>query len=180
MKLPVRYNPLAIGLHWLVALLIVLNVMLALYMTSLPRGLLKGQMIDRHKSIGLTILFLVFLRLMWRFTNPVPMLPKAMPQWQKSAAHASHTLLYVLMFAVPLLGWSMSDAGGHHPTWFGLPVPVIPLPAHAFGHWLAFAHVWGAWTLLALATAHMGAALYHHFIRGDTVLTRMLPRCNCK
>lgn len=176
MKIPARYTAPAMGFHWLMAVLIISMLGIGLYMVDMPNTLAKFQLIQLHKSIGLTILMLAAARLMWRFTHPAPLLPAHMAAWQKSLAHASHYLLYILMFAMPLSGWVMSDAAGYHPAWFGLPVPHLsganPSSAKLFG----LAHNIGAYIFIALLTLHVAAALLHHFWYRDPVLLRMLPR----
>lgn len=169
-----RYSPPAIALHWLMALGII--AMLAIGFTldsfALPT---KFQLIQFHKSLGLTILLLAVLRLTWRFTNPAPMLPPTMPTWQKAIAHASHWLLYALMFLMPLSGWVMSDFAGYHPSLFGLQIPILVEHDPASAKILAQRHGQMAWLLVALLAAHVGAALYHHFVQKDDILRRMLP-----
>lgn len=177
--LPIHhYTRTAKALHWLIALLIIGMLCLGLYMDDLPLAPLKFKLIQFHKSVGITILMLAIARLTWRFTNPAPMLPAGMPAWQKLAAHGSHVLLYVLMFAMPLSGYIMSDAAGYHPNWFGLPVPVLTGPNPALAKILNEFHSYAAFTLIALIVAHVGAALHHHLIVKDDILLRMLPKRN--
>jgi cytochrome b561 len=180
MKNPTRYTSTAIGLHWLIALLIIVMLGVGLYMVRLPDAMPKFQLIQLHKSIGITVLGLVALRLLWRFTHPAPMLPKAMPQWQKAVAHASHYLLYILMVAMPLSGWIMSDAAGYHPNWFGLSVPQLASQNPELSKTLAMAHGYGAYLLIVLLCLHIGAALQHHFWDNDDILKRMLPKSLAK
>lgn len=176
MKNIARYTSTAIGLHWLIGLLIIGMLAVGLYMAKLPNGIFKFQLIQLHKSIGITILGLVALRLLWRFTHPAPMLPKHMPTWQKAIAHSSHYLLYILMVAMPLSGWIMSDAAGYHPNWFGLSVPQLVSQNPGLSKTLAMAHEYGAYLLIVLLCLHIGAALQHHFWDNDDILKRMLPK----
>lgn len=176
-RIPVlQYTRTAKAFHWLLALLIVGMLCLGLYMDGLPFAPLKFQLIQLHKSIGITILMLVAARLLWRFTHPAPMLPAHMPLWQKAAAHGTHTLLYILMFAMPLSGYLMSDAAGYHPNWFGINVPILMGSNPEVAKTLGFAHYIGANLLWALLAAHVGAALYHHVWVKDDTLRRMLPQ----
>lgn len=170
------YTRTAKALHWLIALLIIGMLCLGLYMDALPFNALKFQLIQTHKSIGITILLLVVVRLLWRFTNPAPMLPAHMPLWQKATAHITHLALYVLMFAMPISGYVMSDAAGYHPSWFGVSVPIVSPINPALSKILAEFHQYAAYTLIALLLAHVGAALYHHVIVKDNTLRRMLPQ----
>jgi cytochrome b561 len=118
-----RYDGVAIAAHWLLALLILLNLALGLYMHDLPLSPLRLRLFNWHKWAGITILSLSALRLLWRLTHqPPPDLP--MTRWQRVAAHAVHWALYALFFAVPLAGWGYSSATGFPVVWFG----VLPLP----------------------------------------------------
>lgn len=176
----VQYTRTAKFLHWLLALLIIGMLCMGLYMGSLGFTPLKFQLYQLHKSIGITILMLVAFRLLWRFTNPAPMLPAHMPVWQKFAAHSTHTLLYILMFAMPVSGYVMSDAAGYHPTWFGLPVPILTGPNPGLAESLALFHEYASYAIWALLAAHVGAALFHHVIVKDNTLRKMLPEAIAK
>jgi cytochrome b561 len=100
-----------------------------------------------------------------------------MPAWQRARlGDAVHGLMYALFFAVPLVGWAYSSAAGFPIVWFGvlpLPdfVPVDKALAEAIKPW----HGWLAWTLAALVLLHVAAALQHHFIDRDGLLSRMRP-----
>lgn len=175
MKNPSRYTRTAIAIHWLVAALIIAMLCMGLWMEGLPNDMFKFEVFQLHKSVGLTILLLVGVRLMWRFTHPAPMLPGHMPRWQKAGAHVSHVMLYVLMFSMPLSGWAMSDAAGYHPSWFGLLVPQLIGYNPEAAQLLNQAHGIGANLLWVLLAAHVGAALLHHLWYRDKTLLRMLP-----
>jgi cytochrome b561 len=118
-----RYNRFSIGLHWLIALLIIFNFALGLYMADLPLSPLKLQRYSWHKWAGVTIFFLVVIRMLWRASHKPPA-PVPMPRWQLLASEAVHYGLYVLMVIVPISGWLMSSAHGFQTIWFG----VVPLP----------------------------------------------------
>jgi cytochrome b561 len=181
-----RYGAVAVTLHWVLAAAILAMLWLGLTMTSLdetdPRTFPLFQL---HKSIGLTILVLSVARLMWRLANPVPLLPATMPGWERLSARAVHLLFYVLMIAIPLLGWAtVSSAALAVPTmWFGLfEWPHIPFLAdlpradkRMIERPLAGVHGALALSMLALALLHAAAALKHHFRDRDDVLKRMLP-----
>lgn len=171
-----RYTPTAIGLHWLIALAIAATFALGLYMHELPLSPTKLELYSWHKWAGVSIFMLVIVRLGWRLTHPAPPLPEAMPGPLRLAAAGAHWLLYALMFAIPLTGWLMSSAKGFQTVWFGvLPLPDLVAKDKALGKLLAEVHETLNFTLLALVVVHAAAALKHHFIDRDTVLTRMLP-----
>jgi cytochrome b561 len=147
-----------------------------LYMAELPLSPLKLRIYSWHKWAGVTILLFVVLRLGWRLMHRPPELPAGMPAWQIRAAQATHVLLYVLMFAVPLSGWLMSSAKGFQTVYFGvLPLPDLLAKNEDLGKLLEEVHELLNWSMAALVGAHIGAALKHHFVDRDDVLSRMLP-----
>ena len=170
-----RYTLPAIALHWLLALMILGAFGFGLYMTGLPFSPARLKLYNWHKWAGVTILALTVLRLLWRLSHRPPA-PPAMPAWQQQAYRATHGLMYALFFAVPLVGWAYSSAAGFPIVWFGvlpLPdfVPVDKALAEAIKPW----HERLAWTLIALVALHIAAALKHHFIDRDGLLSRMRP-----
>ena len=172
---PMRYDRVAIAAHWLLALLIALNLSLGFYMHELPLSPQRLRLFNWHKWAGFTILLLSALRLGWRATHaPPPDLP--MPAWQRVAAHAVHRAMYALFFVVPLSGWGYSSAAGFPLVWFGvlpLPdwVPVDPAWADA----LKTLHKAAALALALLVLLHVAAALKHHAVDRDGLLQRMHP-----
>jgi cytochrome b561 len=172
----VRYGSVAQVLHWLIAALVLVMFGLGWYMADLPLGQHKFDMYQLHKSIGITILVLAALRLLWRLFNPAPPLPPGMPPWERTAAGVSHALLYLMLFAQPLIGFLQSNAANFPVVWWG----IVPLPAvigtdEPLAETLVEVHEWNSRLLLALVLIHAGAALRHHFLLKDDVLRRMLP-----
>lgn len=165
-------------MHWLIAVLILVQGALGLWMVAQPKRPPIIPYYDLHKSIGLTILVLAVLRLAWRaLATRRPTLPM-MPRWQERFASFTHVALYVLIFAVPLSGWWFDSVTSLRPLdWWGVVrVPSLtggPDPAlKAFTHGL---HVTLFWTLVTLAALHIAGALKHHFVDRDSVLRSMLP-----
>lgn len=172
-----RYTRTAQALHWLMAALLVGLVSLGLYMHELPLSPRKLQLYSYHKWAGVTAFVLVLARLAWRATHRPPPLPSSTPAAIRVAASAGHVLLYALMVAIPLSGWLMSSAKGFQTVWFGvLPLPDLLTKDKALGNLLETVHVVLNYTLIAVLLGHVGAALKHHFIDKDDVMTRMLPR----
>lgn len=170
------YHPIAIGLHWLMALLMVGLLIMGLIMKDLPLSPEKLQLYSWHKWAGVSVFVLVWLRLLWRLAHPAPAWPADMPKWQRVLAHTGHALLYVLMVVIPLSGWLMSSAKGVSTVWFGLwPIPDLIGKDKALGDTLAVVHGGLNNLLMAVLLAHVGAALKHHFIDRDDVLRRMWP-----
>lgn len=186
-----RYSTVAIILHWLMALLILWQVWIGIWMTGAIEDpatqAAAYQGYQFHKSLGLTLLVLALLRLGWRLAHPVPPMPATMPGWQKVAGRLSHALLYVLMVAIPLTGWLYVSTGWNSDTgrplsiptvWFGLfEWPDIPgLDGNsALADVVVEAHELMAFTTLGLLVIHVAAALKHHFADRDNVLWSMLP-----
>ena len=183
----VHYGGVAMVLHWLVALAIFANVALAFYFNDLldHHDPARLWLVQTHKSIGLSVLVLSAARLAWRLVNPIPTMPAEMGPGMKRLARASHCSLYILMMVVPLLGWGLASASRTNvPTYFfgAFAWPNIGLIADMtrdnkkfYGHWIGTAHECLGYAMLFLALGHISAALYHHFVRRDLVLKRMLP-----
>ncbi|MDO5623885.1 MAG: cytochrome b [Pseudomonadota bacterium] len=177
---PARYTPVAIGLHWLLALALVGVFCVGLYMADLPFSPQKLKLFNWHKWAGVTILGLTALRLLWRLTHRPPPLPAAMqaamPAWQRVAHHATHGLMYLLFFAVPLVGWAYSSAAGFPVVLFGvLPLPDLLGTDKALAEVIKPWHAWAAYALAVLVVLHVAAAVKHQFIDRDGLLARMLP-----
>ncbi|MGB6240926.1 MAG: cytochrome b [Castellaniella sp.] len=174
-----RYTRTAIFLHWLVALGLIGAFALGLYMQDLPLSPNKLKLFSWHKWAGVTLLVLIVIRLAWRLSHRAPELPPTMRPLARMAAHAGHWLLYALMVAIPLSGWLMSSAQGFQVVWFGiLPLPDLLAKDAALGALLKDVHVTLNYTLLVAVIGHIGAALQHHFIQKDAVLSHMLPFAN--
>ena len=171
-----RYTRTAIALHWLIALLILAALPLGLYMTGLKLSPVKLKLYAYHKWLGITVALLAIARLAWRRHHPAPPPPPAMPAWQVQAATAIHHLLYLLMLLVPLVGWLMSSAKGFQTVYLGfIPVPDLLAKNEALGDLLAIIHASLAYLLAGLVAVHAAAALKHHLVDRDDVLTRILP-----
>ena len=173
-----RWGAVSQLLHWAILGLVLWMAWLGLTMTDLPNTPRKVDTYSLHKSLGLLVLALMLLRGAWRLYAGAPEPVPGTPTWQERIASATHWLLYVLMFALPLSGWIYDSASGLRPfRWFGLvdvPKLVAPNPgARDISHAI---HEWGFWLLIAVVVAHAGAALYHHLFQRDATLARMLPQ----
>jgi len=171
-----HWGSVAQAFHWLIAALIVAQGAIGLTMVELGMTPTKVRVFALHKSIGLTILALVLLRLAWRITQRAPR-EVPMPHWQLASARLSHFLLYVLILALPFSGWLFNSAANFPLEWFG--VFHVPSLTRGLDPVLkAFAlrtHVVLFWVLVAVVVIHAAAALWHHFRQRDDVLLRMLP-----
>lgn len=163
-------------LHWLMAALILIQFALGWLAVSWRLSPAKLNLFVWHKSLGMVILALVLLRLLWRLMNPTPALPVDTPGWERAAAHISHALLYVLMIAMPLTGWLINSAAGvPFSIFWQVPLPALVAPDRHIAALAALTHFSLFVTFASLLVLHVGAALRHHFLKRDAVLTRMLP-----
>jgi cytochrome b561 len=107
-----KYGIVSIVIHWVVAVLIIGQISVGLYMADLPVSLQKIKLFGWHKEFGLLILFIAVIRISWRLSHISPLLPRHMPVWQHYAAKFTHFFLYVALFALPISGWLHSSASG--------------------------------------------------------------------
>jgi cytochrome b561 len=165
-----RFTRLSRALHWLMALLIlsILFIGIGMVSTVSPR---YHELLSVHKSIGMVIFVLAAIRLINRLLTRQPLLPADLPAWQRVLAKASHYILYALMFALPLVGWSMLSAGGYPVLIFDhLELPsILPLDAGLYAT-LRRTHTILAFLLFGVFLTHLSAALFHALIRRDQVL----------
>lgn len=162
--------------HWASAILLVAIAGIGLYMTGLPGSAEKVRIFALHKSLGLTLLAVVLLRLLWRLTHrppaPVPGVSRALYH----AASTVHWALYALMIAMPVTGWLINSAAGYPLRWFGLVrVPALTGRDESLQSLATLLHESGFWILAVLVAGHVFAALYHHVFLDDGTLHRMLP-----
>ena len=169
------YTRTAIALHWILAALIIANLAFGLSIVDLPVSPRKLRYFSWHKWTGVTIFLLSAARLAWRLRHPAPPLPPSMPAWEMRMAHASHALLYALFLAAPLTGWLYSSAAGFQTVYLGLvPIPDLLSRDAALADTLKLLHHACNYGLGAVVAVHIAAALKHHFVDHDAVLSRML------
>ena len=104
--------------HWLIAGLILAQAVIGLSMADMALSPAKLRVFALHKSIGMTILALVLLRIAWRLGERKPDDPPPMPRWQRRMARATHLALYALIVVIPLSGWWFNSASGAPLVWF--------------------------------------------------------------
>jgi len=169
------YGRMAKTLHWLVFVLVAAQFGVAFAMPDIGRGTKPDTLINLHMSLGFGIAAVIALRWLWRVGHPVPLVTADVPLWEQKVARVAHALLYVLLFVNPFLGWANASARDWDIVVFGKALPHLVAAQSAIGRIAGDVHVWLAWSLLALIGLHVAAALYHHFVRHDGVLQRMLP-----
>ncbi|HKB83719.1 MAG TPA: cytochrome b [Burkholderiales bacterium] len=173
---PQRYTGVAITLHWLIAVAILCTFLLAEYMTGMQLSPAKLKLYSYHKWIGVTIFLLVLIRLAWHASHRPPAPPASMPAWQHSAASIAHFFLYALTLAIPVSGWLMSSASGFQVVYLGvLPIPDLLAKNKDMADQLKQLHEALNWLMVLVVALHVGAALKHHLLDRDNVLSRMLP-----
>ena len=171
-----RYTGTAIALHWAVAVLIAGAFVIGLIAVALPVSPQKLKLFSWHKWIGVSIALLALVRLAWRLWHAAPALPAGMRRWEQHVAAGTHALLYMLLLAVPVTGWLMSSAAGFPVVFLGvLPLPDLVAKDKALADTLKLVHDLLNKTLLVLVVLHVAAAVKHHVVDRDDVLTRMLP-----
>jgi cytochrome b561 len=172
----VRYSAPAIAFHWLTMVLVVAGVAIALSLDSTETAAERNELLAVHKSIGLVIFALAWLRVGWRVTHKVPSPPAGQPLWQRAAALVTHMTLYLITLAMPVSGYISAAARGRETTFFGLfKVPQwVPLD-RSLSTLTEQIHEWSSWALYGLVALHAAAALYHQFVVQDGLLGRMWP-----
>jgi cytochrome b561 len=171
------YDPGLRTIHWLMAALIFVALPLGVWASLLPSG--SGTRIEVlffHKSIGVTVLGLVALRIVWRLTAGAPAYAEPLGKLTQVASRAGHLALYALMIAMPVSGYLGSTAGGRAVPWFGLfELPRLVAKDRLLAVAASWAHLVFAWMLAFVLAAHLGAVVWHAMIKRDSVLTRMWP-----
>lgn len=175
-----RYPAVAILLHWLIAALIIAQVVLAGRMEG-PRSPETFAVVQLHKSIGATVLLLTLARIAWRLMNPPPPMPKTMAAWEQTLARVTHVGFYVIMLGMPLTGWIMSSSGASPRPFilYGV-IPWFNLPGlrgmEALHDGAETGHSWLIKVFYVLIALHVAGALKHQlFSRNEPVLARMAP-----
>lgn len=172
-----RYNRTARVLHWLLALLLLGQLIFGWWLEGVARNTpLRGYVVNLHKSVGIVIGLLVLARLAWRFSHAAPTLPDFVPRGQRRLAAASHRLLYGLMLLVPLAGYLASNFSKYGVKFFN----TVLLPPWGPEDKQLYAlfnqtHQVAVLLLVILIAVHVGAALVHA-LRRDGIFSRIWLR----
>ena len=179
-----RYSKPAVVLHWLIAIGIFWNLWLGLRFDDMAKDQVRSA-VDLHKSIGISVLGLVVLRLLWRAIRTPPRPLASLKPWERVLSVATHHLLYLLMVVVPLAGWlhdSAWKAAASHPLvlfhtvpWFRIPLfgGLSPAGLDKAHDLLGNVHSATAWVLMGALVLHVAGALKHQLLDGDKELQRM-------
>lgn len=170
-----QYGSVSKTLHWIIAPLVILMLAAGYFMDDIASQPMRQIVFNLHKLTGILILILMLVRLCWALCNPKPASPPGTSRFEHLAEWVGHSTLYGLVILQPITGWVGSVAAGHPPhigDWLlSLPVGADRSVAKACFN----LHGWIAILMIIVVTLHVLAALYHHYIRKDNVLIRMMP-----
>jgi cytochrome b561 len=170
------YGGVAKFLHWLIVALLIVQFVAAWTMPDINPRTPPSTLVDLHFSIGVTILFVALVRLLWRWRYPVPLIGDNVPVWQDWTARATHFLLYLLLFVLPILGWVDAGFRGLSINFYEIvTIPPIVGASRALAGKTGDIHTLVSYVLLGVVGLHVLATLYHHFWLRDRVFYRMLP-----
>ena len=171
-----RYGSLSIGFHWLMLLLLIAVYACIDLRGYFPKGSYTRDALKTwHFMLGLSVFVLVWLRLFINITSPTPRIEPDPPKWQTISAKLMHVALYVLMIAMPLLGWLLVSASGKPIPFFGFELPALVAKNKEFADFVKEIHETGGTIGYFLIGLHAAAALFHHYFVRDNTLRRMLP-----
>ncbi len=186
-----HYSPAARGFHWIVALLILIQFPIGLAMVyrgyemeavndkgEIVKGVWDGvtnTLYSSHKSLGILILLLVVLRLAYRLTHGAPPPDPTVPKALVGISHLTHWSIYLLLLAVPLIGY-FGISYGNYLDVFGIPLPAVTAEDKKFSEQVLEFHELAAQVLALLVVLHIAGAIYHRAVRKDRVVERMLPK----
>ena len=172
MQTRTHYDRTARWLHWSMAAMVLAMLFIGVGMVASLE--LRPWLLNLPRPLGLLVLVLAVIRLRHRRRNPPPPLPDSVPPLQARAARATHAIFYALLFAMPLLGWAMSSAGGSLVTLpGGWVLPPLAPQDPALYTWLRGAHGVLGYALFGLVLVHVAAALFHAWVRRDGVFRTM-------
>ena len=172
---PPAYTPVARWLHWVTAVLVLFMLPAGILMANMDGGPTKDVLFHLHRSIGVILMPIVAFRLFYRLGHPPLPLPHDIPGIQRLAAESTHWMLYGLLLVQPILGWIATSAYRAPILVFWLfELPPIWPEDRAVSERLFAVHRLLGIGIGLLVMAHIAGALFHHFIRRDTVLMRMV------
>ncbi len=172
------YAPLLRRIHWATAVLFLAAMLIGFYCGLQPPGTSpRRQLLEVHKSLGMTLLFLSVLRLTVRAATKVPPEPSSFGALVRFAARLNHIALYLILFAMPLTGYAFSSAGGYSLKYFWtFSWPRLFTDSPRIAHAGEVAHDTLAYVIYAAVTLHIAATVWHAWVVRDGTLARMWPR----
>lgn len=169
-----RYTRTAIVLHWVIAAIVVALFAWGWWMQEIPKQPpgMRADAFNLHKSIGLSVLLLMVVRLGWRMTHRPPPLPP-MPAWNARLAHANHLLMYVALFVLTIGGYLGSAWSGYPVKFFGLVLPAWSPHQPVLKELATTVHLVASWVLAVAFTLHVAGTVKHAFVDRNGMLARM-------
>ena len=169
-----RYTRVAIALHWAIALAVIAQFAWGWWMTTIPKQPpgMRADAFNFHKSVGLTILALMLIRLAWRIAHRPPPFPP-MPAWQAWTARFTHGTLYAALIAQPLAGYLGSAFSGYPVKYFGLALPQWAHKSDSAKELMSVLHLGISWVIAAAVLLHIAGALKHTIADRGRLLARM-------
>ena len=169
------YGWLSIGFHWLMLVLIIAVYAMMEFKSIFPRGSTSRQLMATwHFMLGLSVFYLVWLRLLVRSQGVEPAIEPPPARWQVLLSSFVHWALYLLMIGLPLLGWLTLSAKGLPVPFFGLELPPLMEKSPDLAVLFKKIHEAVAKAGYLLIGLHAAAALHHHYVKHDNTLTRMI------
>ena len=169
------YGSIAKILHWVIGLFIIGLIAVGFTMSSMDPSPEKFELYGMHKAFGVIVLCLIAIRILWRITNATVQATEGVPPILQLAAKAGHLLLYIFMLVMPISGVLMSRFSGYPISIFEIfTIPAASEKSPELAKLFHTTHGYAAWGFVILITVHILAALYHHFIRKDDTLVRMI------
>lgn len=171
-----KFGPVAIALHWIMALGLLLAVLFGLGSVYIDDTRTSRSALALHQSVGFVMWLLALARAYWRATHAAPPPPEGFPAGQRIASAITHVTLYLFLLGMPISGYIGLAARGREISIFGLfDLPHVVPRSFDLSAIAQDMHYYAQFALYALVLLHVGAALYHRFVLKDTILQRMLP-----
>ena len=171
------YSHGAIGFHWLTAAIVLTIIPVGIAMNAVEPGPTMDFLYTLHESLGIIVWPIVVARLIYRFRNPPPPMESDIPAAMKGCAHLVHWALYGGLLVNPILGWIGVSAFGAKINFLWLvELPDLVQKSEPLSKTVLGLHAWIGILMGVALCAHIGGALFHHFIRKDRTLLRMLGR----
>ena len=180
-----RYTPVAVILHWWTAGFLLANLALGFAMVWVAPLSFRRILVPLHAWIGLTVLFLTIARIAWRVTHPAPPMPATYRAWERNLAQAAHAIFYVLLIALPVLGYLILSAnppnpartlmfwGMVHISYFGPVTQMEPISQKVLHDQFVVMHLIGAWAILLTFILHIAGVVKHQILDRENILSRM-------
>lgn len=168
-----HYGLISILFHWVSVILVISTFSVGFYLESLSWGIEKFSLVDIHASIGCIIVSLVLVRLLWRLNSPPPK-PIVKNKIQAFAVYLLHLALLLILIALFSSGYIMISSGGNPVKLFDMFfMPELQQSSSTSKRFRNF-HEILVWVFIGILSLHVSAALFHHFIKGDSTLRRIV------